>query len=268
MNNIYAFKYSLLQNNTFSRLSLRQNLIVLDELSSTNDYLKELLSNIKPLREGTAIMARHQTRGRGQRGSTWLTTKDENLTFSVLLYPDNLAVEETFRLNMLICLGIQQALSQYQIEATVKWPNDIYVQDKKIGGILIENKLKGGLIRSSIIGIGLNVNQQSFPAAIAHKATSLRLAKQAATPFPIDEFCISILHGMMQYYQTHATHETAEILSEYNNRLYRKGIPAKFLVQGKEQIGRIVGANAQGKLAVDIEEQRLHFDLKEISFII
>lgn len=268
MNNIYAFKYSLLQNNTFSRLSLRQNLIVLDELSSTNDYLKELLSNIKPLTEGTAIMARYQTKGRGQRGSTWLTTKDENLTFSFLLYPDNLAVEETFRLNMLICLGIQEALAQYHIKATVKWPNDIYVQDKKIGGLLIENKLKGGLIRSSIIGIGLNVNQQSFPAAIAHKATSLLLETQAETPFLIEEFCVNVLHDIMLYYQKHTAQDTAEILSAYNNGLYRKGIAAKFLVQGQEQIGCIAGANAQGKLAVYMGEQFVHFDLKEISFII
>jgi len=257
-----------LQNNTFSRLSLRQNLIVLDELSSTNDYLKELLSNIKPLAEGTAIMARYQTKGRGQRGSSWLTAKDENLTFSFLLYPDNLAGDETFRLNMLICLGIQQALAQYNINATVKWPNDIYVQDKKIAGILIENKLKGGIVRSSIIGVGINVNQRSFPAAIAEKATSLLLETQAEAPLVIEEFCVNILDQILHHYQTQSTQDAKEILSAYNNELYRRGVPAKFLVQEKEQTGCILGVNMQGKLAVDMGERVEHFDLKEISFII
>src|SRR5690606_5604299 len=93
-----------LQNNTFSRLYLRQNLIVLEEVTSTNDYLKELLSNITPLPEATAIMATHQVKGRGQRGNSWLSQPSETLAISLVLYPKDFFIQQSFNLNMLICL--------------------------------------------------------------------------------------------------------------------------------------------------------------------
>src|SRR5690606_9938898 len=97
-----------LQNSTFSRLYLRQNLIVLEEVTSTNDYLKQLLSNIKPLPEATAIMANRQVRGRGQRGNVWIDELHATLALSLVLSPHELSVRHTFKLNMFVCLAIHK----------------------------------------------------------------------------------------------------------------------------------------------------------------
>ncbi|WDF68562.1 biotin--[acetyl-CoA-carboxylase] ligase [Sphingobacterium oryzagri] len=257
-----------MQNNTFSRLSLRQNLIVLEEVSSTNDYLKELLSNIKPLPEATAIMAKHQTRGRGQRGSTWITQAGANLTVSFNLYPNNLAIPKLFNLNMLVCLGIRHWLASMNLSASVKWPNDIYIGDKKIGGVLIENQLSGEIIRSSIIGIGLNINQLDFPTELRHKTTSIRCETQQAHTYAIEDCSIELIKCIGELISGYDLAETSTILADYNALLFRKDVPSRFMLADQEVVGTIQGIDTTGRLRVAINGQEQVFDLKEISFII
>src|SRR5690606_2306141 len=161
--------------NTFSGLYLRQNLIVLEEVSSTNDYLKELLSNIKPLPEATAIMANHQACGTGQRGSTWISQPGQNLMVSFVLYPKNITIAQTVNPTMALGIGIRQWVAGQVAGATVKWPHDLSIHARRIGRVLIDNQLSGTRIRSRLIGLGLNINQLDFPDTIAQRATSLRL---------------------------------------------------------------------------------------------
>lgn len=259
---------SLLQNNTFSRLSLRQNLIVLEEVSSTNDYLKELLSNIKPLAEATAIMARHQTRGKGQRGSVWTTSPGENLTFSFNLYPTNLEVAKSFNLNMLLCLAIRRWLLAMNLPATVKWPNDIYINNKKIGGVLVENQLSGHQIHTSIIGIGLNINQLTFPQAIAHRVTSVRCELPSDQTYSIENCCLDLLQSIGYAWSKYDLQNTDQLLAAYTDVLFRKDVSSGFIVNGQEVQGIISGVNSSGKLCVMIRGEAYTFDLKEIAFII
>src|SRR5690606_10136459 len=122
----------LLQNNTFSGETPRQKLIVLDEIGSTNDYFKTDSTKFKPLPEWSAIMAKHQTAGRGQRGNTWIVEPGVNLTFSVLLYPDFLGLNQHFALNILVSLSIIDWLDYRGIPAEIKWPNDIIINHKKV----------------------------------------------------------------------------------------------------------------------------------------
>ncbi|KGE14925.1 biotin--[acetyl-CoA-carboxylase] ligase [Sphingobacterium deserti] len=257
-----------MQNNTFSRLYLRQNLIVLDEVSSTNDYLKELLSNIKPLAEATAIMASNQTHGRGQRDGIWLSSKDENLTFSFLLFPTNFPSAKSFSLNMMVCLGIQTTLKQYGLDACVKWPNDIYVGNKKLCGVLIENRLTGANIHTSIVGIGINVNQISFPESIAWKTTSLQLESSEMNKVDIKNLCFDLLMNILSIYESHLLMDTTALINKYNDQLFRKDVPAKFLVDGLEKVGIIQGVDEQGLLHVIVDDQLCKYDSKEIAFII
>ena len=165
----------LLQNNTFSGETPRQKLIVLDEIGSTNDYFKTDSTNFKPLPEWSAIMAKHQTAGRGQRGNTWIVAPGVNLTFSVLLYPNFLSLPQHFTLNILVSLSIIDWLDRLGIPAQIKWPNDIIIHHKKVAGFLIENSSRAGKINKSILGIGVNINQTEFPSDLKEKATSLQL---------------------------------------------------------------------------------------------
>lgn len=132
---------------------------IIDETASTNS---ELASRAAVLEHGHALMALRQTAGRGQRGNTWEAEPGQNVTMSLLLRPEELDVRQQFSLSEAVALGVVDTLARYGITALVKWPNDIYVGDKKICGILIENSLEGTRIGRSIAGIGLNVNQRRF----------------------------------------------------------------------------------------------------------
>lgn len=255
-----------LQNNTFSRLYLRQNLIVLEEVTSTNDYLKQLLSNIKPLPEATAIMATHQVKGKGQRGNSWLDKPSETLAISFALYPKDFSTHQSFNLNMLVCLAVQRWASALLPDVQIKWPNDIYIHGKKLGGILIENQLSGHHIRSSVIGIGINIKQQTFPIVIQNKATSLYLEKPTTPTEPMEHYGLSLLSTITACYENIDLKDTQQLLNAYNNSLFRKGIPAIYEVEGKTVTGIIQGVKSDGKLNIVIDNQERLFDLQGIRF--
>jgi len=152
-----------LQNNTFSGLFVGQNLVTLTEVDSTNNFLKQTLANSTPLTEGTVIMAESQYAGRGQQQNKWHSEPGKNLTISILLKPAFLPVTQQFNLNLAISVGIINALIPVLgTGVKIKWPNDVYFNDKKLGGVLIENIIQGQIIKNSIVGIGLNVNQTEF----------------------------------------------------------------------------------------------------------
>ena len=132
---------------------------IIDQTQSTNS---ELAARANRLPNGHAIMALRQTAGRGQRGNTWESQPGMNITLSLLIRPESLDVRHQFSLSEAVALGVVRTLSLYGITATVKWPNDIYVDNRKICGILIENTLEATRIARSIAGIGLNVNQRRF----------------------------------------------------------------------------------------------------------
>lgn len=255
-----------MQNNTFSRLYLRQNLIALQGVSSTNDYLKELLSNIKPLPEATAIMSTNQTNGKGQRGGFWLDRAGETLALSFCLYPKQLGIQQSFNLSMLICLSIRKWASKRLPNVMIKWPNDIYVNNKKLCGILIENQLSGTRIRSSIIGIGVNMKQRNFPLAIRDKATSFYIENPTSSNDSIEDDALALLSSIMNDYQHTNLHDTTSLIDIYNKHLFRKGTPAYYEIEGQTVVGILQGVDESGRLHVLIEGRERLFDLKEIRF--
>lgn len=138
--------------------------IRLEETRSTNSYLLDLLSSSEALPEGTVIAADRQTEGRGQQGGGgWESAPGLNITMSILLRPKKLYARRQFILSQIAALAVKETIDGYSGGVTVKWPNDIYYNDKKICGILIENNLTGNYVSTSVVGIGLNVNQTDFP---------------------------------------------------------------------------------------------------------
>ena len=136
-------------------------IINLDETDSTNRYLAQLCDR-EPVSEYTTVRADYQTAGKGQRGNTWESERGKNLLFSFVLYPTFLEARRQFLLSQLTALAVTEALELWTDNIRIKWPNDIYWKEKKICGLLIENELSAEGIARSIIGIGLNVNQEIF----------------------------------------------------------------------------------------------------------
>lgn len=256
-----------MQNNTFSTLFVGQNLIKLSAVDSTNNYLKNLLSNSEPLPEGTVIMADHQYAGRGQQGNVWKAEAGKSLTFSLLLRPNFLPVNKQFDLNMLVSVALNNVLLKYlPNNLSVKWPNDIYVDDQKIGGILIENVVAGSTIKQSIIGIGLNVNQKSFEADIQHRTTSISqiLQQDVNLMVLLTEICTQI----EQLYLKLKFGKSTQLKDLYVSKLYRLNKLANYSANGEVFEGMIEGITEVGLLKIKTHDGTTHeFGFKEVAFV-
>ena len=240
----------------------------IQETTSTNDYLAQLCKEGKA-KEFYTVMAESQTRGKGQRGNTWEAESGKNLLLSIVLYPTALEAKKQFIISMLAALSCHEALGNYTDGFTIKWPNDIYWQDKKIGGILIENELEGKYITQSIIGIGLNVNQEIFHSDAPNPVS---LKQIIGAEFDNQELMMKVVHGIIGgYRQLEANFEFTQqaISTLYRKHLYRhKGLfpyrdaHGDFLAeyQEVEPDGHLILKDEQGTLR--------RYAFKEVSFVL
>lgn len=199
------------------QLSEDRQMVRLEETESTNSYLKDLLRE-QQLEEGSVVVADFQTAGRGQIGNSWFSSKGENLLFSLLIYPTEIPANEQFIISRIVSLAIKNTLDQFADDIRIKWPNDIYWKDKKIAGILIENSLQGKVIESSIIGIGLNLNQQIFPIELPNPVS---LRQITATAYDKDYILDLLLKEFFLLYRSLQQGEKQVIEDEYMLDLYR-----------------------------------------------
>ncbi len=154
-------------------LSKNRIVLRLEETDSTNNQLKQLLKDNPE--EGSVVIADYQSVGRGQMGNGWHSEKGKNLLFSILLYPENLPANEQFIISRIASLAVKNMLDQFTNDIRIKWPNDIYWKEKKICGMLIENDIQGKNILNSIIGIGININQEEFPDDLPNPVSLLQI---------------------------------------------------------------------------------------------
>ncbi|MEN0056843.1 MAG: biotin--[acetyl-CoA-carboxylase] ligase, partial [Mucilaginibacter sp.] len=232
---------------------------------STNTFLKNLLSNSKPLPEGTVIMAESQYAGRGQQQNKWHSEPGKNLTFSILLTPSFLAITSQFDLNRVVSLGVFDALRPYLGEQLkIKWPNDIYYEDRKLGGILIETHVQGSQIKNAIIGIGLNINQENFDPG-AGNAISLRqiLHRDYDLRTILSEICSSI----EAYYLNLKAGKVLFIRNAYLDKLYWLNQVKRFRADDLIFEGIIRDVKNEGILVVENDQVRLEFSFKQIEFL-
>lgn len=256
-----------MQNNTFFEDSIPSNIIVFEELASTNDYLKELLSKVKPLDPYTVIMAKHQTAGKGQRGNVWKSDPHINLTASFLLSPEKLDISSQFSLTVIASLAVYDILKTIcSKKISIKWPNDILIEDKKVAGILIENKIAGNFIKNSIIGIGINVYQKLFPVDITSKTTSLLLENENLNIEMID-LAKKIQKKIAEYSESYI--ENNELfLGRYNRKLFGKDKMRSYLFEGNIVEGTILRVEKCGLLQIEIDKKLHIIDLKGITYIL
>lgn len=238
----------------------------LKELNSTNAYALNLLTKNKP-GEGTVVSAWNQTQGRGQIGSSWESEAGKNITISIILYPSFLPIRQQFILNQAISLGIFDFISKFiSTQVKIKWPNDLLVRDKKIAGILIQNILSSNIFQSSVIGVGINVNQVLFKSD-APNPTSLKLEtkKEYDVNSLIDLLCSAI---EKRYLQLRAGNISI-LQQDYLNNLHQFQEEAIYQRTDNQEIfsGKIVGIDESGKLIIDHKKGQSAFSMKEVRFL-
>ncbi|MFP9114219.1 biotin--[acetyl-CoA-carboxylase] ligase [Flavobacterium sp. RHBU_3] len=240
------------------------NIIKLSAISSTNDYLKELLSS-GDIQNFTVVTADVQTGGRGQMGAVWNAEPGKNLTFSLLLKDLITNSAAIFSLNVAIATAIADAVLSFGIaDVSVKWPNDILAGNKKIAGILIENSFKSNGEIHSVIGIGLNVNQQNFNGL--PKASSMAVA--ASREFDKNEVLTAVLNSIKQNILKLQDNGAAVLWQDYHDMLFKKGVPMPFEADGNRFMGIIQGVSENGYLQVLLENDTIvEYGLKEIQLL-
>ena len=236
------------------------------ELASTNEYAKRLLSKSKPL-DGTVISTYRQVAGMGQGGSFWESEPDKNISMSVILHPHFINAQEQFILNQAVALGVLDFVKKYiNVGAKIKWSNDIYIFDKKIAGILIQNTLISKHIQSSIIGVGININQTIFESD-APNPTSFKLETQK--DFDLDELLEMLCWKIETRYLQLKTDATQKLKAEYLENLYRYMEDVLYqLPDGEIFTGRIIGVASFGKLSLQTQKGIQNFNTKEVKFVI
>lgn len=235
--------------------------------ASTNAEVQAALVKNDATPEGLTILADHQTAGRGQRGNHWQAAAGQNLTFSVLLRPTFLAATQQFDLSIAVALAgydTLRALLGPAAPVAVKWPNDLYVGDRKIGGILIENALRGPLLNTSTIGIGLNVNQIDFGPDLT---TATSLARETGRPHNRATVLATLLAALEARYLTLRGGQAARLRASYLEKLYRFGEWTLFAFDGQQQRCRIVGIDAPGRLLLELPTgEHRAFGVQEVRF--
>jgi len=222
---------------------------ILDKVNSTNSFAFELIKQSPPA-EGYLVWAKEQFAGRGQRGAVWSSEPGSNLTFSIILHPHFLPIARQFQLTKVIALGIAGFIShclEDHTQVKIKWPNDIYVKNCKIAGILIENVLEQSTLKYSVVGIGLNVNQLNFDPLLPNP-TSLKLL--TGKDFKPEDCLVQLCSFIEKWYLDLRTTNYSQIDGAYHNLLYRKGIWSDFNLRGEKIRGEIEGVNAAGHLIV------------------
>lgn len=239
-----------------------KKLIHLQEIDSTNEYAKSLIKELTYVSEGTTIIAKNQLHGRGQMGSSWESNPSQNLTFSVIISPKMLVVEQ-FQISKIVALALVGFLNQLGIKNTsIKWPNDIYIKEKKIAGILIENILKNNKIEHTIVGIGLNVNQVDFTTK---NATSLQLITSQV--YDLNILLANFLELLERNYFLLKSNQHEVINEVYLKNLLGFQKERKFSTSTEQFKAIIIGVSSMGKLQLQKDEQLMEMDIKEITFL-
>ncbi len=193
-------------------------LIRLKEVDSTNSYLRQH-TTAEQAKEFVVAVAESQHAGRGQRGNSWESEAGKNLTFSIAIRPDFLQVNNQFVLSQAMALSVKDTLESYVDNISIKWPNDIYWNDKKIAGILIENELMGKQIERSVIGVGINLNQKEFHSNAPNPVSLWQITGETVEP---ETFLYKILNRFVCYYNLIRKGETSELIERYDRALFRR----------------------------------------------
>jgi BirA family biotin operon repressor/biotin-[acetyl-CoA-carboxylase] ligase len=216
--------------------------IWMKEVDSTNN---EAVRHLNDAADGAVWVAEFQTAGKGQQENTWESEPGKNLLFSMLIRPENFRADNQFLISQAVALGICDYLHSEELPALIKWPNDIYIGNKKIVGILLEHHIRGDYIHTSIAGVGINVNQKEFKEA--PNATSMYL--ETGSVYPLE----NVLHAVIQRIYERLAMAPGQLREAYLNRLYRYGVWAEYAAGNRRFKAKIVDIQPTGELMLEDE---------------
>lgn len=226
----------------------------IDETDSTNRWLREQGGE-----ENMVVWADYQTAGRGCGTNHWESERGKNLTFSMLLHPHDVPAQKQFHISMAISLALCKALGQHIGDLSIKWPNDIYWRDGKIGGILIEVTLLGNKVKDCIIGIGLNINQRVFRSDAPNPVSMWQICEQETD-------CEQLLQEILQAFQEYMGKSNKD---EYQSMLYRRKGFHPYADKDGAFMAEIIDVEDDGHLLLrDDNGQLRRYAFKEVTFVI
>lgn len=235
----------------------------LDATPSTNQYLSECPpAHVTGC--GKAVATFVQTQGRGQRGNTWLSEPGKNIQYSLLYGPNTIPSHNQFLISQAVSLVVKTFLNEYTTGITIKWPNDIYWKNKKLGGILIEHQIKGSYVEQSIIGIGLNINQSTFPSELPDAVSLSGITGQT---YDLTALTEKLHQALCKELDALTMEQEEDIQRFYVNNLYRRDGFHSYTDQNGPFDARICGIGAQGNLMLELEDGSVRtYTFKEVQY--
>ncbi len=229
----------------------------IDETDSTNRWLKDQRSS-----DVSVVVADYQTAGKGCGSNSWESERGKNLTFSVLLHPEEIPASCQFRISEIVSVVLCKVLEQYLSPLTIKWPNDIYVGDRKICGILIENRLQGSSILDSIVGIGLNVNQTAFLSDAPNPVSMKQILGREVDREELLQLFLKELEAVYAM-------DIESLSADYRQRLYRQDGFYEYQDADGSFKAKLLNVQDDGRLVLlDTDGKARYYAFKEVSFII
>ncbi len=244
-------------------LFVGKKLIYLPSCHSTNDIASEIIQKGKII-NGTVIVTEHQTSGKGQRGNQWESEPNDNLLMSIIIDSSFLDLKNQFHLSIISAIAIHSTLKKLKVEnIKIKWPNDIYINEKKISGILIESILSGNKLSFSTIGIGINVNQKVFSSKRATSILNENLDSKLTPSIMLENLC----ENFEKYYLELKNKNLQKINSEYLNTLLWINEEQNFRDKEGIFLGKIRGILPNGQLIIWVSNEEKYYDIKEIEYL-
>lgn len=240
-------------------------LVRVEETDSTNSLIRQMMAE-GAMPEGSVVVANFQTAGRGQVGNVWESEAGKNLMFSMVIYPSCIPANSQFLISQIAALSVKETLDEYTGGVSVKWPNDIYWQDKKICGMLIENDLSGRNLSDSIIGVGLNVNQEEFHSDAPNPVSLFQIIGREVDR---DDLLDSFRRRFYNYYLSLLNEEYDDVRERYRASLYRSDGFYTYSDSDGCFEARIHDIESTGHLHLELKDgSRRRYAFKEVSYII
>ncbi len=240
-------------------------IIKIASVASTNQYAEKLLSE-KAVNSLTCVVTQHQTAGKGQDQNTWESEADKNLTFSIICFPGFLPASQQFELNKAVALAVSDLLKARlpQENVFIKWANDIYIDDKKTAGILIQTSVQNQSMNWAIIGIGINVNQEMFPDYLPNPTSVIQYKKSETN---LDTLLEDFLIGFEKRFHQLKMKQEKQIDEDYLKVFYKLNLRSAFVVNGERIFATIRGVNQYGWLQLQDENGSvMEYDIKQVVF--
>ena len=241
-----------------------------ESIGSTNTYLRSLNGG-DPSYDYEVAVATFQTAGRGQKGNSWESESGKNLLFSILAHPQDIKVREQFYISEAIALAVSDSVKaaigpEYADGVSVKWSNDVYWKDFKMAGILIENTLQGDRILDTVVGVGLDVNQEVF---VSDAPNPISMRNITGREFDIDALLNDIVERFIGYMEAGTTELRNKTDKLYRERLYRREGFHKFRDENGEFSARIEGIRPDGCLMLQTPTgEHRTYEFKQVQFIL